>query len=320
MDDKGQDYNESKDTLNAYLIQEFCDLTQIIARMRDTISTFQHQNDDHFCFKDTPDALESIIVATASATHTILDSIEKLEMLKPFLNTMNQGVLIARIARMYEVCIFQDINGQRITKVIRALRRIELELTHFFDAYADYINNGDKENKGVSEAFNKDFLVDLQRINMIIQLNKQEMSMIQSAVKTAIQFNDTHKELDAVIQSTNDANRILRECMHDFQTLDTQLMIDDERMFKQHIAAIHDVCAFQDVINQCIENVINTLKGIDGTLNRIFNDYEIRERIEEAKLDRLPIDSLMNGPQLPKDGHNQAMIDTIFTTPMLFEK
>ena len=50
MDDKGQDYNESKDTLNAYLIQEFCDLTQIIARMRDTISTFQHQNDDHFCF------------------------------------------------------------------------------------------------------------------------------------------------------------------------------------------------------------------------------------------------------------------------------
>ncbi len=316
-------HSESKNILNEYLIKEFRDLTLMIVRMREAISTLQHQCDDRFCFTDTPDVLESVIVATASATNTILDSIEILETLKPFFKNANQETLIKLVTRMYEVCTFQDISGQRLTKVIRTLRRIEVELKHFFDVYAHYINydNGDDDNHiGLSDELNRDLLVDLQKINAIIQLNKREMSKIQYDMQPSFQFNGTHDELGAVIQSTNEANRILRECIHNIQNLDGHLTIDNEQTLKHHIITIYEVCMFQDIISQCIENVINTLTAIDGTLGRIFNDYGICDRIDHRALKVLSADSLMNGPQLPKDAHTQDVIDTIFTTATSFEK
>ena len=71
------------------------------------------------------DELDAIIEATAAATNAIMDATETVDKVTGSL----QGDASARLAeattKIYEACGFQDITGQRITKVVKALQQIE---------------------------------------------------------------------------------------------------------------------------------------------------------------------------------------------------
>ncbi|MCW5730737.1 MAG: protein phosphatase CheZ [Alphaproteobacteria bacterium] len=79
------------------------------------------------------DELDAVVSATAEATDAILDAAEQLSRMAESLPAKQAEALAKITTRIYEASNFQDITGQRITKVVRTLRHIEdrvLALAH----------------------------------------------------------------------------------------------------------------------------------------------------------------------------------------------
>jgi chemotaxis protein CheZ len=75
------------------------------------------------------DELDAVVAHTAGATNDILDCCETLERLEPRLAGEDAAALRDATTRIYEACSFQDITGQRIAKVVSALKAIEARVT-----------------------------------------------------------------------------------------------------------------------------------------------------------------------------------------------
>jgi chemotaxis protein CheZ len=71
------------------------------------------------------DELDAIVGHTAQATNEILDCCETLEGVAARVGPAEAEALQGAITRIYEACSFQDITGQRIGKVVAALKAIE---------------------------------------------------------------------------------------------------------------------------------------------------------------------------------------------------
>jgi chemotaxis protein CheZ len=76
------------------------------------------------------DELDAIVAATADATTRIMDAGDKLmEIAGELTPEQNERVMTA-VMSIYEACSFQDITGQRITKVVKTLKVIEQRIDH----------------------------------------------------------------------------------------------------------------------------------------------------------------------------------------------
>lgn len=71
------------------------------------------------------DELDAIVGATEAATNEIMDAAEHLESLTPMMDAQVAERLTEITTRIFEACTFQDITGQRITKVVKMLKEIE---------------------------------------------------------------------------------------------------------------------------------------------------------------------------------------------------
>jgi len=73
----------------------------------------------------TADELEEIVNETAKAANEIMGAAESVETIAIGTDPGTREALQAAATRIYEASAFQDITGQRITKVVRALQHIE---------------------------------------------------------------------------------------------------------------------------------------------------------------------------------------------------
>lgn len=79
------------------------------------------------------DELDAVVQATETATHTILQSAETLDEMAERIKQASQDAFIGRaaeemrelIVKIFEASNFQDITGQRITKVVKTVQFIE---------------------------------------------------------------------------------------------------------------------------------------------------------------------------------------------------
>ncbi|MBF0563305.1 MAG: protein phosphatase CheZ [Alphaproteobacteria bacterium] len=77
--------------------------------------------------------LDAVVVATETATDTILDTAEQIDALASRLLSMGSDVhfhqiadeIKERVTNIFEACNFQDVTGQRITKVVNTLKYVE---------------------------------------------------------------------------------------------------------------------------------------------------------------------------------------------------
>jgi chemotaxis protein CheZ len=74
------------------------------------------------------DELDAIVQHTASATHAILTSCETLDEVAEQVGGGSAAKLQEATTQIYEACSFQDITGQRITKVVGTLKTIEAKV------------------------------------------------------------------------------------------------------------------------------------------------------------------------------------------------
>ncbi len=109
----------------ASLLSEVEELAQTVASARAEIAALKADdiNDSHI--PSATDELDAIVAHTAAATDIILECCETLDALGPTLSGEASAKLQDVTTRVYEACGFQDITGQRITKVVHTLQAIE---------------------------------------------------------------------------------------------------------------------------------------------------------------------------------------------------
>ena len=83
------------------------------------------------------DELDAIVAHTATATDQILEVCETLDQVGGQLRGKAKQQLQDATTRIYEACSFQDITGQRITKVVATLKAIESKVAHLMHAFGD---------------------------------------------------------------------------------------------------------------------------------------------------------------------------------------
>ncbi len=116
---------ETSEAPMAKLYDELDSLAKQIEAMRSDLS---HMRSDELHSKGIPaatDELDAVVLETKKATDQILSSCEKIEKLAETSEGELQDTLVNCVTNIYEACGFQDITGQRITKVVRTLKAIE---------------------------------------------------------------------------------------------------------------------------------------------------------------------------------------------------
>ncbi|WP_085580780.1 protein phosphatase CheZ [Thalassospira mesophila] len=107
------------------LFGELDELSNIIRKMKSEIASLRPDDIKAEYIPNATDELDAIVDATAGATHEILDAMDSLEEFAASLPPEQAEIVTNATMRVYEACNFQDITGQRTTKVVKALKAIE---------------------------------------------------------------------------------------------------------------------------------------------------------------------------------------------------
>ena len=106
-------------------------------------------NDEHI--PAATDELTAIVGATEQATHAIFEAVELIESLTEKMPEEVAEQISAAVTSIFEACGFQDITGQRITKVVTALQKVETRVDDLLKAFGDDIKPSDRPKKAPEE-------------------------------------------------------------------------------------------------------------------------------------------------------------------------
>lgn len=119
---------------NSQLYQELKALAHYIDMAKEELAQLNPSNIGSEHIPTATDELDAIVKATEEATTTIMDSCEQIEMIAEELSAGNmKDKLFENVTNIYEACGFQDITGQRITKVVKTLSDIESQVDMIVD-------------------------------------------------------------------------------------------------------------------------------------------------------------------------------------------
>ena len=110
-------------------------LAQLIRTTKDEIALLSPDDVKHEYLPKATDELDAIVAATAEATNAIMDATEIVEAAMSGLEGETRDQLLDATTKIYEACGFQDITGQRITKVVGALKEIENRIDALLTAF-----------------------------------------------------------------------------------------------------------------------------------------------------------------------------------------
>ena len=111
------------------------------------------------------DELDAIVEATAEATNTIMDVVEDVEKVMGEVDAEASQKLMDATTRIYEACGFQDITGQRITKVVKALMHIEEKIDALVAAFGSEIERIKAEQPKTDANTNEDSMDDAKLLH-----------------------------------------------------------------------------------------------------------------------------------------------------------
>lgn len=112
---------------------EVVSLVQYIRRFREEIAQMVTRDGDRTRFQSMSEQLDEIMDATEGATHSILERMENVdnlvEELRGIDDATKRGALCDKVneetMQAMEACTFQDITGQRVTKIVRSMKFVE---------------------------------------------------------------------------------------------------------------------------------------------------------------------------------------------------
>jgi chemotaxis protein CheZ len=129
----------------AALLTEVEELAQTVANARAEIAALRADDITGDHIPSATDELDAIVAHTAAATEIILECCETMDRLGPTLAGEAGQALQDVTTKIYEACSFQDITGQRITKVVSTLKSIEHKVAHIIEVFRrDAFTDGHK--------------------------------------------------------------------------------------------------------------------------------------------------------------------------------
>ena len=117
------------------LLREVEELGQMIANTKSEIAALRVDDITDHDIPFATDELDAIVEHTAHATDAILESCEMLDEVSATVSGDAAAKLQAATTKIYEACSFQDITGQRITKVVNTLKTIEGKVAHIVGTF-----------------------------------------------------------------------------------------------------------------------------------------------------------------------------------------
>lgn len=123
------------------LKRELDGLLRYLNRVRSEIAAIGRPADEEHGFDSMGDQLDAIVNATADATNTIMEAVEKNDIIADKLReTIKDPKVLSALDEMsknsgdvFEACSFQDITGQRISKVVKSITYVEERVNSLID-------------------------------------------------------------------------------------------------------------------------------------------------------------------------------------------
>ncbi len=135
------------------LLLEVEELGRMIANTKSEIAALRVDDITDHDIPFATDELDAIVEHTAQATNAILESCEMLDEVSATVSGEPATKLQDAVTKIYEACSFQDITGQRITKVVTTLKSIEGKVAHIVSTFgASAAQQKDATNHVTSDA------------------------------------------------------------------------------------------------------------------------------------------------------------------------
>jgi chemotaxis protein CheZ len=119
------------DNLDSKIYSEF---REIAAYIQNTKAEIGHLQANDLRSKHIPEAgheLSAVVTSTEEATTKIMECAEAILEADPSDMKAYQQTVNNKVMDIFEACSFQDITGQRISKVVETLEHIETRVTRF---------------------------------------------------------------------------------------------------------------------------------------------------------------------------------------------
>ncbi len=120
------------------LYDELEELARYIHHARSEIAAIRPEEIRESHIPTATDELDAVVGATEAATNTIMDVCDLIGGLVPKLDAEHGALLTDAVTRVFEACNFQDVTGQRITKVVRTLKTIEAKVEALIVAFGEH--------------------------------------------------------------------------------------------------------------------------------------------------------------------------------------
>ncbi len=120
--------------LDTSIYKEFRELADYIGTAKNEIGRLQANELSDNYIPSAGEELDAIVAATESATNTIMGAAENIMEADPSNPEAYQGTVNDAVMEIFEACSFQDITGQRITKIVETLQHIDDRVSRFASA------------------------------------------------------------------------------------------------------------------------------------------------------------------------------------------
>ena len=122
---------------NHQVYDQLAALAQYIANAKQEIANIRADAISGEHIPSATDQLDEVIGATEEATNKIMDCCDAINTIAGKQSIPTQQELTEQVTKIYEACNFQDITGQRITKVVRTLKHIDGQVNLLLKALDD---------------------------------------------------------------------------------------------------------------------------------------------------------------------------------------
>ena len=117
------------------LLSEVEELGRTIAVAKEEIAALRSDRSSNGDVSAASEELDAVVAHTADATNAILEACELLDATSARPGGPDAAIVQDATMRIYEACSFQDITGQRITKVVNTLKVVEAKVAKIVDTF-----------------------------------------------------------------------------------------------------------------------------------------------------------------------------------------
>lgn len=125
---------EPHESSREMICKELHDLKTIMEQLRAQLGTSSAQDVLSKHIPSATDELDAVSGATEAATITIMGACEQILLNLGNPSADSNNLIEGEVTRIYEACTFQDITGQRISKVVKTLKLIDEKVTSLLGA------------------------------------------------------------------------------------------------------------------------------------------------------------------------------------------